>query len=233
LRHLNAIDRSRCGFLIPIGGGEDKTGEQRVLRRFVELCGGSRAGIAVIPTASERRDTGRGYERLFRDLGADSVRVIALRYRSDCDSRDYLDYLDRATGIFMTGGNQTRLSTILLGTRIARRILSRYAEGAHVVGTSAAAAFMPEHMIAGGESGTIPAPGMVEIEPGLGIGDGLMIDQHFRQRDRLAPLGSEPVGRNNRRALRRMSSATIVAAGHPWSGGHYRQAACPDSRFET
>jgi len=188
LGYKNSISGVKRGFLIPIGGGEDKTGEQIVLRRFIRLCGGSKARIAIIPTASERRDTGRGYERIFRDLGADSVRVIALRYRSDCDSRDYLDYLDRATGIFMTGGNQMRLSKILLGTRIARRILRRYVEGVHVAGTSAGAAFMPERMISGGVSGAFPEPGMVEIETGLGICPELMVDQHFRQRNRLGRL---------------------------------------------
>ena len=59
------------GQLVAIGGAEDKVGDEAILKRFVRLCGGRAARIAVIPTASELRDTGRRYEELFRDLRAE------------------------------------------------------------------------------------------------------------------------------------------------------------------
>jgi cyanophycinase len=47
---------------------------------------------------------------------------------------------------------------------------------------------MPEHMIAGGEEGSTPSPDMVTMAPGLGLTNSFIIDQHFRQRDRLGRL---------------------------------------------
>jgi cyanophycinase len=58
----------------------------------------------------------------------------------------------------------------------------------HVAGTSAGAAFMPEHMIAGGKEGSTPHPDMVTMAPGLGLTNAFIIDQHFRERDRLGRL---------------------------------------------
>ncbi len=58
-------DGTRHGFIVPIGGAEEKIGDSRILTRFVELCGGEHAYIVVIPTASELDDTGTRYEDVF------------------------------------------------------------------------------------------------------------------------------------------------------------------------
>ena len=57
------------GYIIPIGGREDKFASPRVLERFVELCGGEDAYIVIIPTASKLADTGIGYVKIFNNLG--------------------------------------------------------------------------------------------------------------------------------------------------------------------
>ena len=176
------------GYVIPIGGGESRRRNPTILRRFVEICGDSKARIAVIPTASKRADIGQRYERVFRDLGAEAVSVLPFRSRSDCDEERHLAVLDAVDGLFMTGGNQVRLSSIIGDTPVAEKIRTRHLEGLHVAGTSAGAAIMPEHMIAGGESGSIPRADMVEMAHGLGLTDKLVIDQHFRQRERLGRL---------------------------------------------
>lgn len=176
------------GYIIPIGGAEEKLHDPQILDRFVELCGGETARISIIPTASELEDTGRNYEKLFRSLGVPHARVLPLLTRQDCQSFDNLEYIDKCDGVFMTGGNQLRLSTTLGGTEVARRIRRRNAAGMHVAGTSAGAAFMPEHMIAGGGEGSTPRPDMVTMAPGLGLTNKFIIDQHFRQRDRLGRL---------------------------------------------
>ncbi len=179
---------AKRGFIIPIGGAESKIRNPHILHRFVDLCGGSRARIAIIPTASELEDTGSRYRRIFRKLGVDRARILDLESRIDCESEKYLEVLERSDGVFMTGGNQLRLSTILGGTPIARKIRARSAQGMHVAGTSAGAAFVPEHMIAGGETGSTPRADMVQLAPGLGLTNRFIIDQHFRQRDRLGRL---------------------------------------------
>lgn len=176
------------GFIIPIGGGEDRVKERHIHRRFVDLSGGKDADIVVIPTASELETTGADYNRIFRDLGADAVEFLPIARRADCDNPRYLDMLDRATGIFITGGNQLRLSTILGGTGIAQKIRRRNAAGATVAGTSAGASIMSEHMIAGGDSNSAPAHGAVSLAPGLGLTNAVIIDQHFTERNRLGRL---------------------------------------------
>jgi len=181
-------ENAKRGCLIPIGGAEEKFDNPEILDKFIDICGGKNARIAIIPTASELEDTGRNYEKLFRKIGIQHAQVLQLITREDCQSDKYLDYIEKADGVFMTGGNQLRLSTTLGGTPVAQVIRRRNAAGMHVAGTSAGAAFMPEHMIAGGDEGSTPSPDMVTMAPGLGLTNSFIIDQHFRQRDRLGRL---------------------------------------------
>jgi cyanophycinase len=182
------ISGTNRGYIIPIGGAEEKLNNPEILDRFVDVCGGLDARIGIIPTASELEDTGRNYEKLFRKIGVKHTRVLPFITREDCQDGADVDYIEKCDGVFMTGGNQLRLSTTLGGTKVAQLIRRRNAEGMHVAGTSAGAAFMPEHMIAGGAEGSTPSPDMVTMAPGLGLTNAFIIDQHFRQRDRLGRL---------------------------------------------
>ena len=182
------ISGTNRGYIIPIGGAEEKLNNPEILDRFVDVCGGLDARIGIIPTASELEDTGRNYEKLFRTIGVKHARVLPFITREDCQNGVDVDYIEKCDGVFMTGGNQLRLSTTLGGTRVAQLIRRRNAEGMHVAGTSAGAAFMPEHMIAGGAEGSTPSPDMVTMAPGLGLTNAFIIDQHFRERDRLGRL---------------------------------------------
>ena len=176
------------GYIIPIGGAEEKFHNPEILDRFIEICGGKDARIAIIPTASELEDTGRNYEKLFRKIGVKHAQVLQIETREDCQDSTHVEYINKSDGVFMTGGNQLRLSTTLGGTKVAQTIRRQNAAGMHVAGTSAGAAFMPEHMIAGGDEGSTPSPNMVTMAPGLGLTNSFIIDQHFRQRDRLGRL---------------------------------------------
>ena len=161
---------------------------QAILSRFTDLCGGEDARIAVIPTASELEDTGSRYQELFQNLGVKNVEVLDLETRVRCQDADRIGFLHDATGVFMTGGNQLRLSTTLGGTKVAQLLRRRNAAGMHVAGTSAGAAFISEHMIAGGRTGATPSPEKVTLAPGLGLTNSVIVDQHFRQRDRMGRL---------------------------------------------
>ncbi len=176
------------GWIIPIGGGEEKESNPQILKRFVDICGGDAADIVVLPTASRMLETGTRYETLFTELGAARVAVIDFDTRRDCHEPARLDRIAQATGIFMTGGNQLRLSTIIGGTPVAKLIRVRNAEGVHVAGTSAGASFISEHMIAFGEEGPTAVAGGVRLAPGLGLTNRFIIDQHFRERDRMGRL---------------------------------------------
>lgn len=175
------------GWIIPIGGAEDKQYDKTILTRFCELSGGKNAKILVIPTASQLEDTGSRYVEIFEKMGAQSMH-IPIDEREDCFKDEIIETLNRATGIFITGGNQLRLSTILGGTPVAKLIRSLNAKGIHVAGTSAGAAIVSEHMIAGGKSGPTPNEDGATMAPGLGLTNKIIIDQHFRQRDRIGRL---------------------------------------------
>jgi cyanophycinase len=181
-------DGQQRGWIIPIGGAEEKDNSPAILKRFVELAGGSNADIVVIPTASQMRDTGPRYERLFGDLGAERVVSIDFDTRRDAEEPSRIARLEQASGVFFTGGNQLRLSTLIGGTPIAQAIRNLNARGVPVAGTSAGAAFISEHMIAFGDEGSTPIAGSVRLAPGLGLTNRFIIDQHFRQRDRLGRL---------------------------------------------
>ncbi len=176
------------GFIIPIGGAEDKETNPIILRRFIEISGGRDANIVIIPTASRLDDTGEIYEELFLKLGAGSVCSIPINSREDSNNPEFVEKCATATGIFITGGNQLRLATIIGGTVAAQTIRRANARGVHVAGTSAGASIMSEHMMGGGPSDQSPSEGGATLVPGLGLTNAAIIDQHFSERNRLGRL---------------------------------------------
>ncbi|MBS0376089.1 MAG: cyanophycinase [Proteobacteria bacterium] len=176
------------GWIIPIGGAENKENDRHILERFVRCSGGREADLVVIPTASRMNETGPRYERLFKAIGVDRVTVMDFDTRRDCQEPGRLARLEEATGIFFTGGNQLRLSTLLGGTPVAKLVRALNARGVTVGGTSAGASILSEHMIAFGDEGASVVSGSVRLAPGLGLTNRFIIDQHFRQRDRLGRL---------------------------------------------
>ncbi len=179
-----------AGILMAIGGAEDKIRERVILRAFVEAAGGPDANLVVLATASELPETGDRYVELFESMHADTVEVLRVRSREDAldAGSGVLDLLEYASGLFITGGSQLRISAALGGTAIADTIRRRHAEGMVVAGTSAGAAILSEHMISMGDSGATPRRRLVQMAQGLGLAPDLVVDQHFRQRDRLGRL---------------------------------------------
>ncbi|MFT6274360.1 MAG: cyanophycinase [Halioglobus sp.] len=179
---------NRRGYIMPIGGAEEKGNNPRILSRFLELCGGDKARVMIIPTASKLPETGPMYADLFLDLGAERAVFSEINERADCEDELLLEEMDNATGIFVTGGNQLRLSGILGGTPVGQKLRRCNADGIPIAGTSAGAAMMSQHMIAGGASGSSPREDGVNLAPGIGLINTAIIDQHFSQRDRLGRL---------------------------------------------
>src|ERR1700757_313054 len=173
------------GWIIPIGGAENKENDRRILERFVRVSGGEEADIVVIPTASRMHETGARYEEIFKALGTARVTVMDFDTRRDCQEAGRLRRIEEASGIFFTGGNQLRVTTLLGGTPVAKLIRVRNAHGVTVGGTSAGASILSEHMIAYGDEGSSAISGSVRLAPGLGLTNRFIIDQHFRERDRL------------------------------------------------
>lgn len=171
-----------------IGGAEDKSHDRIILRRFIDLSGNGSGRIAVIPTASSLANAGQQYRRVFGDLGTTDVEVLAIHDRDAADDEGIAAAIRESTGIFMTGGNQNRLASILRDTRVAQAIRDRQREGVPVAGTSAGASVMSSVMVAGGQSGPTPRRKMIKLSDGLGLIDSVIIDQHFTERNRVSRL---------------------------------------------
>jgi len=177
------------GPLLAIGGAEDKLGRRRVLSEFVDLAGGPRARIAVVPTASSLGpEIIEVYDALFRRLGAEDVFGLRPETREQADDPELAGRLEEATGIFMTGGNQLKLSAIVNGTAFGDAIHAAHARGVVVGGTSAGASIQSSHMVAFGPGGSTPKQRMTQLAAGLGLIRDVVIDQHFGQRNRYGRL---------------------------------------------
>jgi cyanophycinase len=179
----------RPGHLLIIGGAEDKLRQRQILVRFVNLAGGPDAKVAIISTASSLGDEATGlYRSLFHAMGVHEVRGFRPLTRDEANDRELCSTLENATGIFMTGGNQLRLASVIGGTLLGRMITERHRRGAVVAGTSAGASAISSYMVAFGTSGTTPKQRMTQLSAGLGLLPGVIIDQHFEQRNRIGRL---------------------------------------------
>jgi cyanophycinase len=177
------------GTVIVIGGAEDKIRDRLILNRFVALAGGPDATVVVVSTASSLgREAGERYRQVLGELGVGSVRPLHAMTRAQANDETFARSVADATGIFLTGGNQLRLSSTIGGTRLADAILERFREGAAIAGTSAGASALSSHMIAFGASGGTPKHRMAALAAGLGVLPSVIIDQHFQQRNRLGRL---------------------------------------------
>ncbi|WP_375503794.1 cyanophycinase [uncultured Nostoc sp.] len=175
--------------LIIIGGAEDKKEDCQILREFVRRAGGTKARIVIMTAATELpREVGENYIRVFERLGCEDARIVDTETRNDASSSSALETVSKATGIFFTGGDQARITSVIKDTELDRAIHKRFAEGAVIAGTSAGAAVMPDKMIVEGDSQTNPRVEIVDMGPGLGFLPGVVIDQHFLQRGRLGRL---------------------------------------------
>jgi cyanophycinase len=172
-----------------IGGAEDKLRRRTILKEFVAASGGADSRIAVLPSASSLGDEVVDvYDALFRRLGAGEVVAVRPESRDDAHDPDLVKRVDEATGVFMTGGNQLKLSSIICGTPVGDAIVAAHARGAVVAGTSAGASIQSSHMVAFGVGGATPKQRMTQVAAGLGLIESAVIDQHFDQRNRYGRL---------------------------------------------
>jgi len=158
-----------------------------VLDRFVELCGGTEARITLVTTAAGVPDEVHAeYEQVFRKLGVGQIQELRLRGRADADSAPAGAILRGSTGVFITGGDQSRILA-LVGSRANEVLREQLGRGLIVAGTSAGATALGRTMILGGEGPDVSAA-TVRTGPGLGLLPRLLIDMHFAERGRLPRL---------------------------------------------
>jgi cyanophycinase len=181
---------ARRGRLLIIGGAERHgEGGTAILQRFVELAGGIGSNLVVIATASSEPDILEAeYADAFKRFGAGTVRALRLDTREQANSDEAIDVLEAATGVFFTGGDQLRITTVIGGTRTDQLLQSLVHErGVVLAGTSAGAAMMSGTMIVGGDQPGVTTAS-VRTGPGLEFLPGVLIDMHFAERGRLNRL---------------------------------------------
>lgn len=175
--------------LVIIGGAEDKQGERVILRRFVTLAGGQNARIVVLTAATTvGLIAGREYTCVFGDLGVHRVTVVNIAERFQAMDEGLADIIRSASGVFFTGGDQLRITSLLGGSVVGLALKEAYHDGVVVAGTSAGASAISEIMIVGGTDDHEPTKAVVQLAAGLGLLPNVVIDQHFAQRGRIGRL---------------------------------------------
>ncbi|GEO26353.1 cyanophycinase [Alicyclobacillus acidoterrestris] len=179
----------QIGPLVIVGGAEDKKGECRILRRFVELGGGKNARVLVITVATELPvEVGAEYIEVFERIGVGDVRTFDVSKRDAANLDSAVKMIENASCIYFTGGDQLRITKLLGGTRVDAALHEAAHHGVTLGGTSAGASMMSSTMIVEGEAETNPRVSIVDMAPGMEFLDGVVIDQHFAQRGRLGRL---------------------------------------------
>jgi len=177
------------GPIMLIGGAEDKRRDKAILSRFAQFAGGAGARVVVISTASSLGDMATGmYRELLAGLNVGEVTGLRPEDREQANDPEVAAALADATGIFLTGGNQLRLSAAVGGTRLGTALFLAHDRGAVIAGTSAGASALASHMMAFGRPGPTPKNRMAQLSAGLGLLDHIVIDQHFEQRGRIGRL---------------------------------------------
>jgi cyanophycinase len=182
-------DNNASGSLLIIGGHEDKTGDCLILRKFIEMAGGRDSRIVIIATATgQPRTVGSEYRELFSSLGAADVHIMAVANRETANRKEQAGVIKSASGIFFTGGDQLRLTSILGGSAVDAALRAVFKQGAVIAGTSAGASVMSETMIVGGHSNDSPKKSSLSMAHGMGFLSEGVVDQHFAQRGRINRL---------------------------------------------
>jgi cyanophycinase len=177
------------GQLVIVGGAEEKQGDPEILREFVRLAKGEEARIAVITVATtEPKEAGERYTKAFNELGVKDMRVIGVESREQAHDPESLKAIEQATGIFFTGGDQLRITTLLGGTPMDTLLHQCYEQGTILGGTSSGASMMSCTMMISGQGEENPSLDAVELSPGMKFIEGPIIDQHFSQRGRIGRL---------------------------------------------
>ncbi|MCX7745886.1 MAG: cyanophycinase [Clostridia bacterium] len=177
------------GNLIIIGGAEDKKGESKILKYVVNLIGGPEGRLLILTTASEvQGEVGTEYREVFGKLGVNNIDVLDINSRDEANMDENCDRIRNASGIFFTGGDQLRITSILGGTKANEALKEAYLNGVVIIGTSAGASVMSSTMIVDGNSNDPARKCTTKMAPGLGLLEEAIIDQHFEQRGRIGRL---------------------------------------------
>jgi cyanophycinase len=198
--------------LVVLGGGDRPA---PALRRFVEWAGGPEGRLLVIPWASSvPRETCDEIRDDFLPFGPAAIECAPLA-PLDAKSRGaFLGQLARATGVFLSGGDQVRLMDVLGAASLLDAVRARHRAGVVFGGTSAGAAVMSRRMITGEGDFTVLDGDRVEEREGLGLLPGVIVDQHFLRKQRENRLFGLVLKHPEERGVGIDEDAGILVEGH-------------------
>lgn len=186
---MDHTEIKKMGRLVAIGGAEDRTSQSEILRRVLALAPPGNQEVGVLTTASGiPDDVFAAYKEAFEALGATAVHNLDVRDREGAQDPGMVELVCRCGTIFLTGGDQLRLTNILGGSPVLRAIREQRTAGTVIAGTSAGAAAMSATMIYNGNAADALRKGAVKMSVGLAFVDGIVIDSHFLERGRFTRL---------------------------------------------
>lgn len=176
------------GYLIIIGGAEDKSGETVILKQAPQLLKPEERFL-VLTTATEKpEEAGALYCSVFQRIGMKNTSILNINTRRDANDETMCAAIRSSRGVFMTGGDQLRITSILGGTQACRELKNLFSIGGIVMGTSAGASVMSSTMVVQGLDNEPARKCTLKMAPGLGLLESTIIDQHFDQRGRFGRL---------------------------------------------
>ncbi|MFP4016197.1 MAG: cyanophycinase [Halanaerobiales bacterium] len=177
------------GSLLLIGGAEDKRRDKEILKRFITLLKERGSSLVILTSATSEPDAvGQDYQLIFEELGIDDIKILNIDSRKEAASPENAGFLEKAAGIFFTGGDQLRITSLFGGSAVYKAIQKAYENGAIIAGTSAGASAVSDIMIVGGHGNDSPSMDSVQLASGLGLLEEVVVDQHFAQRGRMNRL---------------------------------------------
>lgn len=176
------------GYLVIIGGAEDKKNDSVILKQAPQMLSDTDV-LTILTTATEQpEEAGKDYTNVFKRLGVKNIKTLNINTRDDANDADNCEVIKNSKCIFMTGGDQLRITSILGGTRAYLELKDLYNNGGIIMGTSAGASVMSSTMVVQGNDNEPARKCTLKMAPGLGLFCGVIIDQHFDQRGRFGRL---------------------------------------------
>lgn len=175
--------------LVIIGGAEDKEGRKKILNEVCNLINKEEDTLLVATIASEiQEDMKSIYNKVFRKIGVNNIEFLDINEREEAYLQKNIELVNSAKLIFFTGGDQLRITSLIGGTPLNESLIEGLKSGKVIVGTSAGASVMSETMILDGDDEESPNKNSINMSPGIGLVENVIIDQHFSQRGRIGRL---------------------------------------------
>jgi cyanophycinase len=182
------MNESAKGFLVIIGGAEDKSGDSLILKQAPQMMT-SNEMLSIVTTATEQpEEVGKEYQNVFKRIGVPNTQILNINTRDDANDIRMCEAIKNSKCVFLTGGDQLRVTSILGGTNAYTELRNIYFNGGLIMGTSAGASVMSSTMVVQGNDNEPAKKCTLKMAPGLGFFKDTIIDQHFDQRGRFGRL---------------------------------------------